>query len=335
MARAVSWLSTAAVAALAAAALLILSARWTVVGELASHFRWHVGLAAAGAALPAACLRHRRRAALLLAVALWGVLPEGRLWIGARPLEARQPALDLVCANVLQPNTRYEEVLDAIQAQDADVVCLVEVNSHWRERALATLGDRYPHHLEGGDTADWWPSTWGLLLLSRTPLTRARVEELMNEGRRLRPILCADVELDGEPVTVQLAHAQRPGRAWRLSDRRRHFEALVRPRDAEHLVVLGDLNTTSSSPLFAELCRDARVRDSRAGYGRLPTWTSPRGLLRLGPLRAPRRFQPAFAIDHALVSEGLVVLGRGTFDIPGSDHDGVHVRVGLAKAPPR
>ncbi|MEM1450256.1 MAG: endonuclease/exonuclease/phosphatase family protein [Planctomycetota bacterium] len=331
MARAVSWLSTAAVAGFAAAALLILSARWAMAGELASHFRWHVGLAAAAVALLAAGMRHPRRAALLVVLGLWGVAPEGRLWLGARPLGASEPVLDLVCANVLQPNTRYGDVLDAVVAQNADVVCLVEVNSLWRERALERLGPLYAHHLEGGDTAGWFPSTWGLMLFSRTPLTGCRVEELTNEGRRLRPILRGDVELEGAPVTVQLAHAQRPGSAWRLSDRRRHFDALSQPRDAEHLVILGDLNTTSTSPIFAELCRNAGVRDSRAGFGRLATWTSPRGLLGLGPLRAPRRLQPAFAIDHALVSEGLAVLARGTFEIPGSDHDGIHVRVGLAR----
>jgi len=324
--RRVSWLPALG---LAAVALLILSARWNFPGELASHFRWHLGLLALICVLPHALLRQWRQVAALSFLAAWGVLPEGVLWLGSPPLEARGRSLDVVYANVLRPNQEYAPMLETILARDADVVGIVEISMEWRDEALAILGPHYPFHAEGLNTEGWSRITWGSMLFSKTPLTGVVVKPLWNLGHRLRPILRANVEVSGERVTIQLVHAQRPGRAQRLSDRKLHLEVLSRPIDAAHQIIIGDLNTTSTSPLFGTLCENAGVRDSRRGFGRLPSWTSPRTPPGPFKLKIPHKLRPAVTIDHALVSDGLVVLRRGTFVTPGSDHLGLFVRVGL------
>jgi len=59
-------------------------------------------------------------------------------------------------------------------------------------------------------------------------------------------------------------------------------------------------------------------RDSRAGFGRQPTWW----MRSLGlPL--------SVAIDHVLVGARVAVLARSTFELPYSDHAGVRSRLTL------
>jgi endonuclease/exonuclease/phosphatase (EEP) superfamily protein YafD len=73
-------------------------------------------------------------------------------------------------------------------------------------------------------------------------------------------------------------------------------------------VLLGDLNASSFSPVFDELLSGTGLADSRAGFGRLPTWPTSR---------------PALAridLDHVLVGAGISVLERGVGPPFGSDH---------------
>ncbi|MEM6672249.1 MAG: endonuclease/exonuclease/phosphatase family protein [Planctomycetota bacterium] len=315
-----------------AVVLVILSAPLWSYGELASHFRWHVGIGGALFGLVTLLARQWRPAVLLLAIGLWGVLPEGRLWLGSPETEAGNETIDVVCANVLRINDLFGPVITEIIARDPDVIGLLEISPEWRDEAVSQLEARYPYHAEGLDTRRWNQFTWGMLLFSKTPLSDAVAIPVLRENRRLRPILRAAVDLGGEPLTIDLVHAQRPGATWRLADRRKHFEALREPMEARHRLVLGDLNTTSTSPLFTDLCERLDVRDSRPGFGRQPTLKLGSTLPGPVPIPIPGPLRVSVAIDHALVSDGLAVLSRETFRIPGSDHRGIHVRLSVRNA---
>ena len=54
------------------------------------------------------------------------------------------------------------------------------------------------------------------------------------------------------------------------------------------IVLIGDLNTTSYSPAFRDLCESTGLRDSRQGFGIQASWT-------------PRLPVLEIAIDHCLV----------------------------------
>ena len=82
------------------------------------------------------------------------------------------------------------------------------------------------------------------------------------------------------------------------------------------VVMMGDFNTTPWSPVFRKLLGQNEWGDSRAGFGNQPTWPS-----WLGGLGIP--------IDHALVASGVRVLNRSTFAIPGSDHRGLLLELGI------
>jgi endonuclease/exonuclease/phosphatase (EEP) superfamily protein YafD len=126
-------------------------------------------------------------------------------------------------------------------------------------------------------------------------------------------------------LTITLTHPERPGRPARMRARRTALRRIASSGVSGHWLVTGDLNTTSSSPLFRELVDRTGLRDSRAGFGRQPTWGFGERLPGPLPLPLPKWARLSVAIDHALHSPGLEVLDRSTLAIPGSDHRAVSV----------
>ena len=91
-----------------------------------------------------------------------------------------------------------------------------------------------------------------------------------------------------------------------------------RARDGTPRIVIGDLNITRHNPRFERL-REAGLRDAFADRGKASTrtWTP----LRRGP--------NLLRLDHALVSEDLVVIDVSATPRHGSDHRGMVLQVAL------
>jgi endonuclease/exonuclease/phosphatase (EEP) superfamily protein YafD len=153
---------------------------------------------------------------------------------------------------------------------------------------------------------------FGLALISRHPIIDPQLFEL--DGRnpavqgRIRTAL-------GEWTIVGLHPFPPAGRTYsgyrnrQLHSAARRIEPLSAPR-----VILGDLNSTSSSPMFRDFLEMTGLKDSRIGFGWQPTW--PAGSL---SFRIP--------IDHVLVESDLVVQDRQVGPDIGSDHLPVRVRL--------
>jgi endonuclease/exonuclease/phosphatase family metal-dependent hydrolase len=196
-------------------------------------------------------------------------------------------------------------VIEWLRAEAFDLVALQEATPGWR-RALSNLNDLYPHRAFLPLRPDASPDAFGLGLLSRHPIRDARFE---SPGDRRRPWLECRVEIGGRELQVVVVHPSRPGRADTTERRDRGLLAVV---DAvpwtERAVLLGDLNTSSFSPVFEDLLSGAGLADSRARFGRLPTW--PASLPELARID----------LDHVLVRPGIGVLERGVGPELGSDH---------------
>ena len=314
--------------ALVAYVALVMVGRWLVLGEIASQFLFYFGIGALGAAALFLVARQARMAAVALAMALWGCWPEASLYLGSTAAGPDAPAISphvhVVSANVLRPNTRYEEVLDAVLQTDPDVIGLLELSPAWRDAAIKRLGERYPYHATAANTRGWNKFTWGLMLFSKIEIASAKELRLDFDEWELRPVL--EVKLKAPfDLTISLAHPERPGRPARMRARRTALERLAASGVDGHWLVTGDLNTTSTSPLFRDILNETGLRDSRAGFGRQPTWEFGERLPGPLPLPLPKWARLSVAIDHALCSPGLEVHDRRTFSIPGSDHRGVSV----------
>lgn len=312
-------------------------ARNNAVGELLSHaeiacqLRVPFGQAVLVSVAWPLLLGLWRTTGLVLLIGLVCIWPQVSLRATDQANEAIvavQPdaSLRIVAANVLWTNGQMDRVFDALLAEEPDVIALIEVSKHWRNAALARLQVDFPFVAEGLNEDGWSESAWGQMIFSRLPALSTRAPELRLDGRRLRPFVEAVLEWEDSTLTVQAIHARRPGDRSRLRARVTLFDQLAgaAPRAQGERILVGDFNTTASSPLFGRLKSQAGLRDSRVGFGRLPSYTP-----HYAPIsrRLPRGWTPAVTLDHALVSDGLDVTDRSTFDLPGSDHLGIVVSV--------
>jgi endonuclease/exonuclease/phosphatase (EEP) superfamily protein YafD len=270
---------------------------------LLEHFRLQLLFGAAVVVLFAAALR----------VALWFdlascntvlafVLVAPALAPAPPPVSTEGVRVRVLLSNVLTSNRDLDGLGALVAETSPDLIALLEPNATWFARLRPMLRD-YPSKIEIDNEANF-----GIALYARAPM-RAALELL---GSR-QPSVVASVALAGAaPLSVILTHPVPPITAESEGIHRRHLAAVAErattlPRP---LLVLGDLNTTPWASTFAQLVRRSGLRDTRAGFGVQATYpTRPRWM---APLRIP--------IDHALVSEDIVVLDRRVAGDLGSDH---------------
>ena len=298
---------------LVAGSLLILSSRWHWLGEIAASFSWHFGLAGLAGAVLLALVGRRRLGLAAAALALVHAGPELLLWLPGA--DAREPELTVATFNMQWGNREFGALDEWLDWADADVVCLQEVAVESREH-LEQLRAEYPYVSHSPVADRWNVGTWGTLVLSRTPFLSTRLLEAPETIER--PSMEVSVDLGGEALTLRTAHPPRPGRGERTLRRNLVLRQLAGEDWGGHGALLGDLNVTSTSPVFREILATSGLRDSRAGRGRQPTWTTSKHLAGL-----------EIAIDHVLVTDGLAVTSRRFRSVEGSDHRGVVV--GLAR----
>ena len=295
------------------ASLLVWSARWSWVGEIAASFAWHLGLSGFAGAVALALVRRWRLAIITLVIATLHAGPELALFMPdtpAAPGEATSATLVVANCNLLWDNTDYDGFRAWLRANEPDVVACQEVSPGWR-KVLESLVVSYPHLLLS--PADGWDvSTWGTAVLSRLAFEKIRL--IPTPSGKTRPSIEVVVRWDERPITIRSAHPMRPGRPWRLEMRNEVLSILANQHWDGAGVLLGDLNVTSTSPVFTAMLAASGLRDYRQGFGRQPTWTTNRMIHGL-----------SVAIDHVLVGPKLRVVHRTTKALPGSDHRSVIV----------
>ncbi len=222
-------------------------------------------------------------------------------------------------------NFNTQAVLEAVRAENPDMVDFVEYTERWRhELERSSVLKRYSYRLSGRGN---------MALYSKRPLVNARLVYAGRQTVANQANIIAKIWLNGHPVTILVAHPASPIRPSHLTWLQESFNtwAKERPRLGKHLVVMGDLNTTPWSVEFKTLIEKTGLRDSQLGLGIQPSWPM---LLPLIGIRAESNWLTQMLqipIDHVLVSNRLIVIERHTGPFVGSDH--LPVVVTLAVGP--
>jgi endonuclease/exonuclease/phosphatase (EEP) superfamily protein YafD len=278
---------------------------WLMVAELAVNFQvqWFAGMFFSGLAL--LLLRRWWSGAILLgtaAIAASAIIP---IFFSAsgQPVANSQEPLRIMSFNVLGSNRSHADVVSEIRRHDPDVLIVVEYTMSW-EKALAEIKSDYPYQLE----QPRWHG-FGIALFSKLPLQDGGIVASMPLANDL-PVVKATIHFADKPLEIFGAHLINPIGEERRKLRTEQFTALAEElsKAPAERVLLGDFNCADWSSEFRGFVRKTGLRDSRQGFGILPSW-SPQGLEIL-----------SIPIDHALVSKGLVVLNRATGKKAGSDH---------------
>jgi endonuclease/exonuclease/phosphatase (EEP) superfamily protein YafD len=284
---------------------------WFVVRDASPLFELvAVSLPLLVAGAVAACLvlarRQRWFVAPAISVALLGVVAVVGPWI---PHDTGHPrdGVTIAVANVLFDNRHPREVVADIVAEHADIAVVPEASLQVDQLLAAT----YRYHLRT-------PRRYGLAIgvYSRLPIAAPRfVGGLLDSSRQMR------VEVDHRFV-LWAVHFPKP---WlratgsyelRPPSHARKLDAFLDAFSMETmpLVVAGDTNLSDRGRGYRKLT--ARFDDAMRG-----TWG--------GPTARKRYLRPLLLrIDHVLIPKSWCADRAGRFDLTGSDHRGVRVRVG-------
>ena len=234
---------------------------------------------------------------------------------GSRPPTPNAAPLRVTHANLLYVNRRVAAVPAALATLDADVLTFSELTpTHCRRLHATALSAAYPHQIELA-----MPHAGGAGLWSRWPMT---AHEHTSTSHRT---IVADVHAPGGPVRVITIHTVSPMHGYgEWSDDLEHLAEVTTTVPA---VMTGDFNASWWHPELRRLMTAGGWRDAHQVIGRGLSCSWPTD--RWHP--AFKAHPPFVRLDHALVNDGLRVLGAAGFDVPGSDHLGIVVTVQRAR----
>ncbi|MDA0205826.1 MAG: endonuclease/exonuclease/phosphatase family protein [Acidobacteria bacterium] len=250
--------------------------------------------------------------AFALALQLWRILPFTPLWPKEvhKATDASAPVIAMVVSNVQMENRNIEALTDFIEAQEFDLVLLLECDDWWVQQLTHNLVD-YPHSvLHPRD------DTYGMALYSKLELVQPHVRFISGDES---PSIHTGVRLkNGDLFRFHGLHPPPPVPKYSDKSVDRDAELMVVGReltqDVLPCIVAGDINDVAWSRTTRLFCSVSGLLDPRVGRGPMPTFPVNFSLLR-------------FPLDQVFLSAEfrLIDFGRGP-DIA-SDHFPVFVKV--------
>jgi endonuclease/exonuclease/phosphatase (EEP) superfamily protein YafD len=267
--------------------------------QLFSHFRLQYFVVSLLLMLVFAGLRSYVYAGALLLVCLVNASQVLPWYFDAKNSETGAD-LTVMLANVLSSNTEYERLFDLLEAEEPDIVVLLEVSPDWLVE-LAALRTEYPYsYAEARD------GNYGIALFSRLPISSADHVDSPPFGF---PTINASLTAGNQLLHLVATHPMIPVSGQTYIARNEQLESLpdLLRRPAGATILIGDLNTGMWEPNYRTLVQETGLKNARRGFGVLPTW----------PTFLPFAMIP---IDHVLVSQEIGVKGMRTGRHIGSDH---------------
>lgn len=215
--------------------------------------------------------------------------------------------LKISSINLLSSNTNTELIEGFIQKEEPEILLLMEYTPQWAAR-LSPVLKKYNFSKSIPRT-----DNFGIALFSKIEMRCESDYYKLND----KPSLVAEISVNNNDLTIVATHPVPPVSQATFDQRNLQLDNILKARHnySENLIIIGDLNTSSFSNHFRKLT-DGDLKDSRSGFGILPTWPADFTLLQT-------------TLDHCLVSENLQVLDRTVGKSVGSDHLPISVVIGL------
>ena len=213
-----------------------------------------------------------------------------------------ETTIQLLIANVLTPNDRYDDLKAIIREADPDIVLLVECDQRWLDELA--LSETYPCSVERP-----LDNLYGMAFYTRLGVEDVSVHYLVQDDI---PSVRARILLsNGDTLDFRGLHPRPPAPSENDSSVERDAELLLVAddlRDASGpVVVAGDMNDVAWSPTTRQFQRISRLLDPRIGRGLFSTFSAEHWFLR-------------WPLDHVFVSKELRVVNIERLAYFGSDH---------------
>lgn len=255
------------------------------------------------------CLKNKALALVLLTVSLvWNGYFIVPYYIASADTQTTSHhTFKISSINLLSSNSELELVQDYVQKENPDVLVLMELTPRW-EKELQPIINDFPFKKLVPRT-----DNFGIALISKFKM-KSSVDyfDLHN-----KPTIIGRLNIKNKIFSIIATHPVPPINQASFESRNKQLQHLLRRKAdfSENVVVIGDFNNSSFSNHFkALISRD--LKDSRMGFGLLPTWPAGFSILQT-------------TLDHCLVSKHLNVIDRASGDYVGSDHLPIHLTIGI------
>lgn len=244
---------------------------------------------------------------LLSASILWNAYFIAPYYFSDKAVLKTKEKIKISSINLLSSNPETDLVRNYILKEDPDMLILLEFTPGWQTKLNPIIDDyQYNKLFPRSDN-------FGIALLSKYKMNSyIDYFELNN-----KPSIVADFNIGSEKFSLIATHPVPPINQHMFENRNKQLSNILKQRAkfSENLIIAGDFNTSSFSKHFKELT-NGDLKDSRIGFGLLPTWPADYGILQT-------------TLDHFLISNSLVVLERSTGKNIGSDHLPINIVVGV------
>jgi Uncharacterized protein conserved in bacteria len=270
--------------------------------ELLSHFKTQYLLASLVFLILSISLRSITLClAMVVSITINGYLIAPYFFQDNQPVKSKNVfTLKLLHSNVYTANTHHDALIALIQHEAPDIFVVQEVNETWLNQ-LDILTDIYPHQVKVPRS-----DNFGIALFSKWPFVS---KQIAYWGNTNVPSIESTFNVNGHLFHLLATHPLPPINNEYFNARNNQLYAVAR-RAAEITapkIVVGDLNITMWSSNYKTLTQQTGLRNSRFGFGTVPTW--------------PTHFKPLMIpIDHILVSAHFTVKQLRAGGNIGSDH---------------
>lgn len=215
-----------------------------------------------------------------------------------------KPAVELrlLHSNVLVRNRDYNSVIALVKEVKPEIAIFQEVNAEWL-RALEPLRTILPYTYAEPNAVGF-----GNVIFSALPLQKPLVQFL---GQTEYASIVTQVSKGGQTFSLMTTHPPPPIGQELFQWRNQWLAAIASfVRSQTHpVIVIGDFNVSMWSPYYRQAVSAAGLRNTRTGFGILPSWS-------------PHHWLPwlSIPIDHCLVSPKIYVQKTQVGRNIGSDH---------------
>ncbi len=215
--------------------------------------------------------------------------------------------LRVASANVYEFNEEIPAAVDVLVRRQPDILGVVEMRDDGTFWSALSQQPQFPYGVTTGE----------LGLRSRFPVTLVETPRNLNAARVMR------VAVDGPygRLIVYLAHGLNPLHDTTFEQQRAFTERLIRDLQGETdpAILMGDMNMSDRTLSYRIL--DGALRDAMRTGG----WPRSTYHGEIWPI-----FQ--LRIDHLFIPPDWCGVGADTYQVPGSDHDGIEAVIGPCPA---
>jgi endonuclease/exonuclease/phosphatase (EEP) superfamily protein YafD len=221
--------------------------------------------------------------------------------------------LRVLSSNVNVQNQSYSKVLSLVRKEKPDIAIFMEIDENWVNQ-LNFLKDILPYSVVKANRYNL-----GIAVYSKRNLEDGSFAFF---GGTNNPSIVGTLNINGENLSLIATHPPppKPGALFHVRNRQLDEIGQYIKSLSTKVVIAGDFNITMWSPYYKRLVSKTGLKNSRQGFGLLPTWPIKTNYPPYAKIPSFLTGLLSIPIDHCLISPDIKVAKIRTGPNVGSDH---------------